>query len=188
MSHKTGVGVVKRAVFLDRDGVINRQAVAGDYVTRWQDFHFLPGATEAISHLVRAGWSVIVITNQRCIAKGLLTVPELETIHRKMLDELGKSGAHVEAVYYCPHEKQPPCTCRKPLPGMLLTAAHEHQIDLASSWMIGDSEKDVEAGKRAGCRTVLITSNLRAESEFADFFEQTLLDASRRVLNLGVLP
>jgi histidinol-phosphate phosphatase family protein len=179
---------VKRVVFLDRDGVINRKAAAGGYVTRWQDFHFLPGATEAISLLVRAGWSVVVITNQRCIAKGLLTVPELETIHRKMLHELGKSGAHVEAVYYCPHEKQPPCTCRKPLPGMLLTAAHEHQIDLASSWMIGDSDKDVEAGKRAGCRTVLLTSNLRAESEFADFFEQTLLDASRRVLNLGVLP
>jgi D-glycero-D-manno-heptose 1,7-bisphosphate phosphatase len=179
---------VKRVVFLDRDGVINRQAVAGDYVTRWQDFHFLPGAAEAISLLVRAGWSVIVVTNQRCIAKGLLTIPELETIHRKMLHELRKSGAHVEAVYYCPHEKQPPCTCRKPLPGMLLTAAHERQIDLASSWMIGDSEKDVEAGKRAGCRTVLITSNLQAESEFADLFEPTLLDASRRVLNLGVLP
>ena len=179
---------MKRVVFLDRDGVINRKAVAGDYVTRWQDFHFLPGATEAISLLVRAGWSVMVITNQRCVAKGLLTAPELETIHRKMLDALGKSGAQVEAVYYCPHEKQPPCTCRKPLPGMLLTAAQEHQIDLASSWMIGDSEKDVEAGKRAGCHTVLITGNSQPESEFADFFAETLLDASRRVLLLGVLP
>jgi D-glycero-D-manno-heptose 1,7-bisphosphate phosphatase len=179
---------VKRAVFLDRDGVINRKAVEGDYVTRWQDFHFLPGAVEAISLLAGAGWSVIVITNQRCIAKGLLTIPELETIHRKMLLELAKSGADLEAIYYCPHEKQPRCTCRKPLPGMLLTAAQERQIDLASSWMIGDSEKDVEAGRRAGCRTVLITSDPRAESEFADFFEQTLLDASRRVLNLGVLP
>ena len=179
---------MKPVVFLDRDGVINRKAVEGDYVTRWQDFHFLPGAVEAISLLVRAGWSVIVITNQRCIAKGLLTIPELETIHRKMLVELGKSGADLEAIYYCPHEKQPPCTCRKPLPGMLLTAAQEHQIDLASSWMVGDSEKDVEAGKRAGCRTVLITPNSRAESEFADFFAQTLLEASRRVLKAGVLP
>ena len=179
---------MKRAVFLDRDGVINRKAVEEAYVTRWEDFHFLPGAAEAISLLVGAGWSVIVVTNQRCIAKGLLTVPELETIHRKMLDELVKAGADLEAIYYCPHEKQPPCTCRKPLPGMLFTAAHEHQIDLASSWMVGDSEKDVEAGKRAGCRTVLITSDSKAGSEFADFFEQSLLDASRRVLNLGVLP
>jgi D-glycero-D-manno-heptose 1,7-bisphosphate phosphatase len=179
---------VKRAVFLDRDGVINRKAVEGKYVTRWEDFHFLPGAAEAISLLVRAGWSVIVITNQRCIAKGLLTIPELQAIHRKMLHELQKSGADVAAIYYCPHEKQPPCTCRKPLPGMLLTAAHEHQIDLASSWMVGDSEKDVAAGKRAGCRTVLITSNPKGESEFADFFEPTLLDASRRVLKVGVLP
>lgn len=179
---------MKRAVFLDRDGVINRKAVEEGYVTRWEDFHFLPGAIEAISLLVGAGWSVIVVTNQRCIAKGLLTVSELETIHRKMLHQLQESGADLEAIYYCPHEKQPPCTCRKPLPGMLLTAAHEHQIDLASSWMVGDSEKDVEAGKRAGCRTVLITLNSRAESEFADFFEQTLLDASRRVLKAGVLP
>ncbi len=105
-----------------------------------------------------------------------------------MLQELLKAGADVEAIYYCPHEEQPPCTCRKPLPGMLLTAAHEHQIDLASSWMIGDSEKDVEAGKRAGCRTVLVTSNPRVASEFADFFEQTLLDASRKVLEIGALP
>jgi len=179
---------VKRAVFLDRDGVINRKAVEGKYVTRWEDFHFLPGAAEAISLLVRAGWRVIVVTNQRCIAKGLLSIPELQAIHRKMLHELQKSGADVAAIYYCPHEKQPPCTCRKPLPGMLLTAAHEHQIDLASSWMVGDSEKDVAAGKRAGCRTVLITSNSKAESEFADFFEPTLLDASRRVLKVGVLP
>ncbi len=179
---------MKRAVFLDRDGVINRKAIKGEYVTRWEDFHFLPGAAEAISLLVAAGWSVLVITNQRCVAKGLLTVPELEIIHRKMLQELLQAGAEVQAVYYCPHEKQPPCTCRKPLPGMLLTAADEHQIDLASSWMIGDSEKDVEAGKRAGCRTVLITSNATSESEFADFFEPTLLDASRRVLDVGVLP
>src|ERR1700720_3666324 len=102
-----------------------------------------------------------------------------------MPHELGKSGADVEAIDYCPHEKQPPSTCHKPLPGILLTAAPERQIDLASSWMIGDSEKDFEAGKRAGCRRVLITSNSRTESKFADFLEQTLLDRNRRVLNLG---
>jgi D-glycero-D-manno-heptose 1,7-bisphosphate phosphatase len=179
---------MKRAVFLDRDGVINRKASKGEYVTRWEDFQFLPGAAEAISLLVGAGWSVIVITNQPCVAQGLLSIPELEIIHGKMLQELLQAGADVEAIYYCPHEKQPPCTCRKPLPGMLLTAAQEHQIDLASSWMIGDSDKDVEAGKRAGCRTVLILANSRIESEFADFFAATLFDASRRVLDDGVLP
>jgi D-glycero-D-manno-heptose 1,7-bisphosphate phosphatase len=173
---------MKRAVFLDRDGVINRKALEGEYVTRWEEFHFLPRAAQAISRMNAAGWSVIVITNQRCIAKGLLTIRELEDIHRQMLSELLTAGAQVDAVYYCPHEEQPPCTCRKPLPGMLLTAAREHQIDLASSWVIGDSEKDMEAGKRAGCRTVLISANPSARDELADFCEDTLLSASHRVL------
>ena len=179
---------MKRAVFLDRDGVINRKAVEGKYITRWEDFHFLPGAIEAIFLLVQAGWRVIVVTNQRCIAKGLLTIPELDRIHKKMLAEVRKSGADIEAIYYCPHDEQPPCRCRKPLPGMLLAAARERRVDLGSSWMIGDSEKDVEAGKRAGCRTVLITSNGRPESDSADFIEQDLLGATRRILEIGILP
>lgn len=173
---------MKRAVFLDRDGVINRKAAEGEYVTRWEDFHFLPGVAEAISLLERAGWSVIVISNQRCVAKGLLTIAELETIHRKMLEELARSGAKLDGIYYCPHDKEPPCACRKPSPGMLLTAAEEHQIDLASSWVVGDSENDMEAGKRAGCRTVRIVANLPAGNDRADCFARSLLEASGKVL------
>jgi D-glycero-D-manno-heptose 1,7-bisphosphate phosphatase len=179
---------MKRAVFLDRDGVINRKAAEGEYITRWEDFQFLPGAVEAIALLAQAGWKVIVITNQRCVAKGLLTIPELEKIHQNMLYELARAGAKVDAIYYCPHEEQPPCTCRKPLPGMLFTAAQERQLDLTSSWMVGDSEKDVEAGRRAGCRTVLITSTPGRKTGFADFCETSLLDAGRRIMEVGSLP
>ena len=176
---------MKRAVFLDRDGVINRKAAEGGYVTRWEDFHFLPGVAEAISSLGRAGWSVIVISNQRCVAKGLLTIAELEAIHQKMLEELARSGAKLDGIYYCPHDKEPPCPCRKPSHGMLLTAAQEHQIDLTSSWIVGDSESDIEAGKRAGCGTVRIIADLPAEKEgadCADCFVRSLLEASERVL------
>jgi len=173
---------MKRAVFLDRDGVINRKAAEGAYITRWEDFHLLPGAAEAISLLDRAGWSVIVISNQRCVAKGLLTIAELEAIHQKMRAELARSGAKLDGIYYCPHEKEPPCSCRKPSHGMLLTAAQEHQIDLSSSWIVGDSESDIEAGRRAGCSTVRIIADLPAESEGADCFARSLLEASERVL------
>jgi len=172
---------MKRAVFLDRDGVINRKEEGG-YVTRWEDFHFLPGVAEAISSLDRAGWSVIVISNQRCVAKGLLTIADLEAIHQRMREELAKSGAKLDGIYYCPHDKEPPCPCRKPSHGMLLTAAENHQIDLTSSWLVGDSESDIEAGKRAGCSTVRIVADLPAETEGADCFARSLLEASERVL------
>lgn len=176
---------MKKAVFLDRDGVINRSAAEGDYILRWDDFHFLPGVMEAISALRAAGWSVIVVSNQRCVAKGLLQIAELEAIHRKMAGELAKAGAQLDGVYYCPHEKEPPCDCRKPSPGMLFRAAREHQIELAASWMVGDSESDIEAGKRAGCRTVRIISEPPAEGEGSDYFASNLLEASRRILTAG---
>jgi D-glycero-D-manno-heptose 1,7-bisphosphate phosphatase len=179
---------MKRAVFLDRDGVINRKAADGEYVTRWEDFHFLPGVADAISLLDRAGWSVIVISNQRCVAKGLLTIAELETIHRNMLEELAASGAKLDGIYYCPHDEEPPCACRKPSPGMLLRVAQEHQIDLTSSWMVGDSESDIEAGKRAGCRTVRIIADLQDESESSDCFARSLLEASGKVLTAANTP
>lgn len=176
---------MKRAVFLDRDGVINRAAAEGDYIIRWEDFQFFPGVAEAISSLARAGWSVIVASNQRCVAKGLLTVAQLETIHQKMTAELAKRGARLDAIYYCPHEIEPACDCRKPMPGMLLTAAREHQIDLASSWMVGNAQSDIEAGQRAGCRTVRIMDGPPANGDRGDYFARTLLEASEQILRAG---
>jgi D-glycero-D-manno-heptose 1,7-bisphosphate phosphatase len=152
-----------RAAFLDRDGVINRKAPEGEYVTRWEDFHFLPGVAEAIAQLNQAGFSVIVVTNQRCIAKGIITQHELETLHRRMSDHLASAGARIDAIYYCPHATEALCNCRKPEPGMLLEAARSRDLDLASSWMIGDSEIDIQAGKNAGCKTARLMEKKQAE-------------------------
>jgi D-glycero-D-manno-heptose 1,7-bisphosphate phosphatase len=144
---------VTKAVFLDRDGVINKKPPEGDYVTCWEDFKFLPRVDEAIAQLNMAGFYVIVVTNQRCIAKGLMTVAELETIHQRMSESLAARGARIDAIYYCPHEMKPICRCRKPAPGMFVDAAGDYGIELPASWMIGDSNIDIEAGKNAGCKT-----------------------------------
>jgi histidinol-phosphate phosphatase family protein len=171
-----------RAVFLDRDGVINRRPPEGQYITRWEDMQFLPGVAEAISLLNSAGFRVIVVSNQRCVAKGLITPHDLDAMHQRMSDKLAAAGAIIEGIYYCPHEEQPPCSCRKPAPGMLLRAASEHHIDLTGSWMIGDSDKDVRAGRNAGCRTVRLLEHEDARSGDADLFAPSLLQATRQIL------
>jgi D-glycero-D-manno-heptose 1,7-bisphosphate phosphatase len=177
---------MRKAVFLDRDGVINRKAPTEDeYVTCWEEMEILPGAAEAIARLNRFGFDVIVVTNQRAVAKGLLTTAELEAIHQQMCEHLAREGAKIQGVYYCPHELEPLCDCRKPKPGMLFEAAREHDIDLAASWMIGDSEKDVEAGKRAGCRTARVTADGKSTEVIADVVAPSLLAAIHKILELG---
>jgi D-glycero-D-manno-heptose 1,7-bisphosphate phosphatase len=173
---------MNRAVFLDRDGVINRKAPEGAYVTCWKEMHFLPGVAKAISLLREVGFCIIVVSNQRCVAKGLITADGLDALHRRMCNELAAAGAIIDAVYYCPHEKQPPCSCRKPAPGMLLSAAYEHQVDLAASWMIGDSEDDVQAGKNAGCKTARLVSGDDITSSTADVAAQSLVDVVHKIL------
>jgi D-glycero-D-manno-heptose 1,7-bisphosphate phosphatase len=142
------------AVFLDRDGVINRKAIEGEYITSWEEMELLPGVAEGIALLNRAGFCVIVVTNQRCVAKGLISEADLQDMHRRMREVLARNGAVIDAIYYCPHDLEPQCQCRKPAPGMLLEAAKSRSIDLASSWMIGDSDSDIETGKSAGCKTI----------------------------------
>lgn len=172
-----------KAVFLDRDGVINRKAkTEGDYVTCWQEMDILPGVSESIAQLNQAGFKVIVVTNQRAVAKGLITVQDLESLHHHMCAYLSSRGAHIDAVYYCPHGLQPPCACRKPQPGMLLEAARTRDIDLEASWMVGDSEKDVQAGRRAGCRTARVGPDFRSIASDADLVADSLLSATRNIL------
>jgi histidinol-phosphate phosphatase family protein len=173
---------MKKAVFLDRDGVINRKLPEGQYVTRWEELHFLPRVSEAISLLTKAGFCILAVTNQRCVAKGLLTANELESIHKRMCQALAAEGAVITEVYYCPHDEQPPCGCRKPAPGMLLRAVREHEIDLKTSWMIGDSDIDVEAGRRAGCLTVRIANGDEFGGRKADLLAASLIEAVHRVL------
>jgi D-glycero-D-manno-heptose 1,7-bisphosphate phosphatase len=175
---------MNKAAFLDRDGVINVKAPEGQYVTRWEEVRFLPGVATAIAMLNKADFRVIVVSNQRCVAKGLVTSTQVEALHRRICRELAGLGARIDAVYFCPHETTPQCTCRKPAPGMLLQAAKEHQIDLSASWMIGDSEADVAAGKNAGCRTVLIGPRKNSSAGAPDLIAPSLLDATRKILEL----
>ncbi len=143
-------------IFLDRDGVVNEKRPEGSYVTRWEEFHLLPGVAEAIARLNRAGLRVIVVSNQRGIALGLYSAADLEAIHARLQQELALSGAHIDAFYFCPHDKNA-CDCRKPLPGMFLQAQRDFpSIDAATSVMIGDSAVDVEFGRRLGMRTLFI--------------------------------
>ena len=182
---------MSRAVFLDRDGVINQRPPEGEYITRWEDFHILPGVAAGIALLNHAGFSVIVVTNQRCVAKGLMTEADLQKMHERMTDVLARAGAKVDATFYCPHEIEPHCDCRKPAPGMLLSAARLRGIDLRTSWMIGDSDNDVEAGVNAGCKTARVIATDATSSERARISEATiiagidassLLDAIRQIL------
>ncbi|MEI8356685.1 MAG: D-glycero-beta-D-manno-heptose 1,7-bisphosphate 7-phosphatase [Deltaproteobacteria bacterium] len=156
-----------RAVFLDRDGTIN---VEKGYLHRIEDFHFIPGAAQAIKLLNDKGFLVIVVTNQSGIARGYYTAHDVSLLHRHVDVELARSGASVDAYYLCPHHPQgairkfaKDCKCRKPLPGMLLDAAEKLSIDLDRSYMIGDKAADLEAGLRAGCRSLLVRTGYGSE-------------------------
>jgi D-glycero-D-manno-heptose 1,7-bisphosphate phosphatase len=146
-------------VFLDRDGVINRKAPEGQYVCNQNDFHILPGVEAAISELNRLGRSVIVITNQRGIALGLFTCADVEALHAQFQRHLANIGAHVDAFYYCPHDKDR-CNCRKPKTGLFENAFRDFPgANAENSIMIGDSLSDIEAARHLGLRSILIESD-----------------------------
>jgi D-glycero-D-manno-heptose 1,7-bisphosphate phosphatase len=166
-------------IFLDRDGVINRK-LDEDYVKHWGEFEFLPGAKEALKILTEKRYRLIVVTNQRGIARGLMTMEALMDIHARMIDELAQSGAEIIAIYCCPHDKDQ-CECRKPKIGMFLQAQRDFpDIDFAQTVLIGDSVSDMEAGKRAGCRTILVTES--STSTANDLTASSLLEAVHRYL------
>ncbi len=145
-----------RTCFLDRDGVLNRKMPEGRYVTSWSEFEILPGVVQSIARLNRAGIRVIVVSNQRGIAKGLYTSADVDAIHASFQEQLKAQSAHVDHFYFCPHDKQS-CDCRKPLPGMFDQARRDFpEIDPAHSAMIGDSLSDIEFGRRLGMRTVFV--------------------------------
>jgi D-glycero-D-manno-heptose 1,7-bisphosphate phosphatase len=149
---------LRRAVFLDRDGVINVKLPEDMYVRNVSEFEFIAGAIEALSILSALGFCLVVVTNQRGIARGLMSQDDLVRVHQFMIEEMGKSHVQLDGVYCCPHDGSQNCACRKPRPGMLLSAIRDLGIDPALSYMVGDSEKDVIAGKRAAVRSVRIGS------------------------------
>lgn len=162
-----------RAVFLDRDGTLVDEL---GFLRSPADLRLLPGAAEGVRLFNRAGWKVVVVTNQSGIARGLLDEPTLAAIHARLEAELARGGAHVDAILHCPHhpeEGAPPfrraCACRKPAPGMLVAAAERLGLDLAASWTIGDSRRDLEAGRRAGLAGGVLVRTGKGAEELARF-------------------
>lgn len=169
-------------VFLDRDGVLNQNAKPHEYISCPDDYIMLDGAAEGVKLLNDAGFRVLLATNQRGIARGIITVDELDKIHSHMKALLAEKGAHLDGVYYCPHNENE-CNCRKPAPGMLLQAANDFDIDKSDCWMIGDKESDVLCGKNFGAKTVRIGSNCDTA---ADFTCDNLLNAAKLIIKESV--
>ena len=176
----------QRALFLDRDGTINKHV---GFLRDVEEFSLLQGVTEAVRKINNSEYLAIVVTNQPVIARGEVTIESLKLIHNKMETLLGKEGAYIDAIYYCPHhpdngfegeitELKIECNCRKPKPGLLIRAAEDFNIDLSNSWMIGDEERDIKAGKAAGCRTVLINTGNYGQDETAS----TLFEAVKLII------
>jgi D-glycero-D-manno-heptose 1,7-bisphosphate phosphatase len=156
--------VTRRAAFLDRDGTINEKPGEHEYVSRVEEFHILPGAVHGLTKLADCGYALVVVSNQRGVARGLVSDDLLRATEKVLQEALRPHGAEIAGFYYCPHELHEKCGCRKPRPGMLLQAASELNLDLAASWMIGDSPSDIEAGRSAGCRTVYLGDEREADS------------------------
>ena len=183
----------KPAIFLDRDHTIIADP---GYLSDPGAVRLLPGVERAIKSLAQAGYKIVVVTNQSGVARGMLSEETLDVIHAEMRRQLAAGGAHIDAVYYCPYHPDGTVEqyaidsdLRKPRPGMLLKAAEDMDLDLGESWMVGDSSRDVEAGQRAGCRTVrLRTGHTRVPGEAmdddvqADFSVRTLVEAAKLIL------
>ena len=148
----------RQAVFLDRDGVLNYNR--SDYVKSAEEWVAIPGAAEAVATLKRAGWTVVIISNQSGLGRGRFDQAALDAITAQLRAALAAAGGAVDAIYYCPHTPSDGCDCRKPAPGLVLRAARDHAIDLAGSYFVGDSAGDIECGRAVGVRTVLVETGL----------------------------
>ncbi|MCD8104802.1 MAG: D-glycero-beta-D-manno-heptose 1,7-bisphosphate 7-phosphatase [Lachnospiraceae bacterium] len=184
----------QKAVFLDRDGTINNYV---GFLRDLDEFELIPGVANAVKKINASGYLAIVITNQPVIARGEVSFEKLDEIHNKMETLLGLGGAYLDSIYFCPHhphsgyEDEVPelkfdCDCRKPKPGMIMKAAEDFNIDLSQSWMVGDSEHDVKAGKNAGCKTVLLvgegTDSKRGYDFEQDMTCESLMEFVEKVL------
>lgn len=147
-------------IFLDRDGVINRNRPQGDYVKSWEEFQFLPGARRAIAWLTKAGFRLLVVTNQACIGKGIVSWEMAQEIHAQMARAIARAGGLIEAVLCCPHLANAGCDCRKPMPGLLRRAHEEYGVDLKRAILVGDTAKDVQAATAVEMPAIMVLSGL----------------------------
>lgn len=172
---------VNKIVFLDRDGVINKCAAPHEYIINWDKFKFLENVPRAIMVLNNAGYKVVIISNQRCIALGIATSEQIEELHGRLNEELQKHNAHIDAFYYCPHNIGE-CDCRKPEIGLFHKVEQLFEVDKLNSYMIGDSESDVLAGQRYGVTTIFI-----GNKKIGDFQCSSLYEATKIILKKDVI-
>ena len=153
--------MIRKAVFLDRDGVINKNK--DDYVKNISELEIFPNISEPIKQLKNLGFFVIVITNQSAINRGLTTHENINKIHQTIQEYLKSNKTFIDAFFYCPHKPEEKCICRKPKPGLIIQATKEFNINLKSSWMIGDRDSDIKSAEFAGCNSIKILPNFRLQ-------------------------
>jgi len=164
---------VRRGVFLGRDGVINENR--SEYVKSWDEFRFLPGALVSLARLAQSPFSIVVVSNQSAINRGLVSRSEVNAINGRMVRQIEANGGRIHGVYVCPHRPDEGCSCRKPEPGLLHQAAAELAIDLNSSYVVGDALDDMQAGLRARCTPLLVRTG-RGEEELARAHDARVVD------------
>jgi histidinol-phosphate phosphatase family protein len=179
-------------VFIDRDGVINKDGdgwTEHGYITRWEDFHFIPGVLEAFAKFTEAGYKSVIISNQKCVGKGLMSKSALDEITENLMKSAEEHGGKIAGVYYCPHVDEDGCDCRKPKEGLFLRARKDLGIKgLEGKYFIGDSQRDMQAGRKVGLKTILVLSG-KASRRDAETWEhrpdhvcEDLLEAAELVI------
>jgi len=180
-----------KVIFLDRDGVINRDPGGGDYIKSWKEFEFLPGSIEAIKKLNKHHYEIFIISNQAGVGRGLFSQEALDDITKNMLKEIERKGARITSVTYCTHRKEQGCDCRKPGTGMIKKVTKGLEIDFKNTYFVGDSKLDVGAGKNMGCKTILLLTgkedpaDVKNWKEAPDFIKRDLEEAVEWVLLEG---
>ena len=183
---------LRNVVFLDRDGVINRDSP--EYIKGWSEFEFLPGSLQALVALTRAGFESIIITNQSAVNRGLISVSDLKELHQNMQQAVRSQGGRIRDIFFCPHQPQEGCSCRKPKPGMIEQACSKYGIDPKETTMVGDSTKDIECARNAGCGSTVLVRTGNGEKAFRelnakgvpiDYLASHLSDAAQWIIRRG---
>lgn len=188
-SENGGTEMLRHVVFLDRDGVINRDSP--NYIKNWSEFEFLPESIAAIRLLTLSGFTLIVITNQSAIGRKITSAEDVEHIHAMMQNCLKAEGFEIKDIFLCPHRPEQGCDCRKPKPGMILSAQQKYRIDLSTACMVGDNAGDIECGRNAGCRYVVLVKSgnflaaqkiLSEKQIIADYIADNLYEAAEWIV------